>query len=149
MTAPRLFASLQKTYLEYSTYTMLGDYRVRCGVCSKIIAFTDKQSLDRHLKTSFHFTIAALKPDLKADLKDIKTDTAAIRAAIAKPPTLHSCKVPLVAAEEEKVPLPQQRGEESKKLWFHEIEAIFQGNATGTEYARYNNAFIKWFSSIK
>ena len=31
-------------------------------------------------------------------------------------------------------------------MWFKEVAAIYQGNATGREYARYNQAFIDWFS---
>ena len=86
--AAELFSTLKNTHSRYCHYTLDGDYRVVCGICSKIIAFRDKHSLDRHLKNMFHCSVAALKPDLKADLKEIKTDTAAIRAAIAKPLSL-------------------------------------------------------------
>ena len=83
--AAELFSTLKKTHSQYSNYTMLGDYRVSCELCSKIIAFKDKQSLDRHLLTFFHSALAAIKPDLEANLREIKADTTAIRAAIAKP----------------------------------------------------------------
>lgn len=142
--AADLFSTLTKTHSHYSHYTMLGDYRVVCGICNKIVAFKDKQSLDRHLQTSFHSALAALKPDLKTDLRNIKTDTAAIRAAIAKPLSPHSSKDLQPTVYQEETGWEQRIGEEPKKLWFQEVVGIYRGNATGKEYIRYNNSFLKW-----
>ena len=94
MAAPKLFTTLTEPHPHYSCYTTQGDYRVLCEICSKTIAFQGKKDLDRHLQTGFHRTVAALKPDLR----DIKADTAAIRAAIVAKPQLSTSQVPLVAA---------------------------------------------------
>lgn len=87
--------------------------------------------------------IAAIKPDLKADLGDIKRDTAAIRTAIEKQP-MGTHYNDTLSREEQKEPAGDDTGE---KLWFKEVEAIYKGNATGKEYTRYNLKFISWFST--
>lgn len=81
---------------------------------------------------------------MEAGLRDIKNDTAAIRAALGPPSTAQQSPSQRPPAEEEKELVANARAE---KLWFREVEAIYGGNATGREYARYNETFISWFST--
>jgi uncharacterized C2H2 Zn-finger protein len=81
MIAHTLFDRLKLTYSHYNHFYMLGDYRVRCELCSKIVAFRDKQSLDRHLNTSFHCTFASITPQMQK----LSNEITSFRSAISRP----------------------------------------------------------------